>query len=73
MEVTTEEKEFTVQHADGTVSKVLGTITTTNHGETDEEGNPKISVHIGASPATQPAPAPIHLTKGDVIIESTEQ
>ena len=71
--ITTEEKEFTVTHADGTTSQVKGTVTTTNHGETDAEGNPKVSVHIGASPIGTPAPAPIHLTPGDQIIESTEQ
>lgn len=72
MEITTEEKEFTVTHEDGTTSQVKGTITTTHHGETDEFGNPKISVHIGASPVGEPAPAPIHLTPGDVIIENKE-
>lgn len=71
MEVTTEEREFTVTHPDGTVSQVLGTITTTDHGETDAEGNPKVSVHVGASPIGSPAPAPTHLA--DVITESTEQ
>lgn len=71
--ITTEEKKFTVTHADGTTSKVLGTVTTTDHGETDAEGNPKISVHIGASPVGTPAPAPIHLSHGDHITESKEQ
>jgi len=70
--VTTEEKEFTVTHADGTVSQVKGTITTTDHGETDADGNPKISVHIGASPAGTPAPAPVHLMPGDQLTESKE-
>lgn len=68
-EITTEEKTFTVTHADGTVSTVQGTVTTTHHGETDEDGNPKISVHIGATPLTEPAPAPVHLIEGDIITE----
>jgi len=48
--VTVEQKEMTVEHEDGSIEKVLGTITTTDHGVTDEEGNPKISVNVGVSP-----------------------
>lgn len=70
--VTTEEREFTVTHADGTTSQVLGTVTTTDHGVTDEEGNPKVSVHIGATPVGTPAPAPVHLLPGDVLTENQE-
>ena len=44
--VTTEEKEFTVTNEDGTISHVIGTITTTDHGTTDEHGHPMISKNI---------------------------
>jgi hypothetical protein len=50
--VTKEEKEFTVTHEDGSTSVVKGQITTTDHGVTDEDGFPKISVHINAPVAT---------------------
>lgn len=52
---TEEEKEFTVTNEDGSVSTVKGQIMTTDHGETDKDGYPKISVHINvpmASPRT---------------------
>lgn len=48
--VTVAEKEMVIEKEDGTVETVLGTITTTDHGETDKDGNPKISVNIGVSP-----------------------
>lgn len=44
--VTNEEKEFTVTNEDGTISHVTGTITTTDHGVTDEHGHTMISKNI---------------------------
>jgi hypothetical protein len=52
---TTEEKELTVTNADGSVSTVKGQVSTTDHGVTDENGFPKVTVHINvpmASPRT---------------------
>lgn len=54
--VTTEEKEFTIAHEDGAISTVKGSIMTTDHGVTDEEGYPKISVHINVPMATPRTP-----------------
>lgn len=54
--ITTEEKEFTITNQDGSLSTVKGSIMTTDHGVTDEEGYPKISVNINvpmASPRTE--------------------
>lgn len=48
--VTVEEKEMEVTNEDGSVSKVKGTVTTTDHGVKDKDGFPKISVNIGVSP-----------------------
>lgn len=53
---TTEEKEFTVTNADGTVSTIKGDVVTTDHGVVDENGYPKISVHIHAPVATGRTP-----------------
>jgi len=44
--ITTEEKEMTVTGADGVPVTVMAKVITTDHGVTDEEGNPKISVEI---------------------------
>lgn len=55
-EVTTEEKEFTVTNQDGSVSTIKGQIVTTDHGVTDEEGYPKVSVAINVPMATPRTP-----------------
>lgn len=53
METVTEiEKEMTVTSLDGTQSKVMAKVITTDHGVTDDEGNPKISVEIKVPPVT---------------------
>lgn len=44
--VTTEDKEMTVTGADGVPTKIMAKVITTDHGVTDAEGNPKISVEI---------------------------
>lgn len=44
--VTEEEKEMTITGEDGVESKVMAKVITTDHGVTDEDGNPKISVNI---------------------------
>jgi hypothetical protein len=54
--VTEEEKEFTVTNEDGSVSTVKGRVVTTDHGVTDEFGNPKISVNINVPVATGRTP-----------------
>lgn len=51
-----EEKEFTVTNEDGSVSVVKGKVMTTNHGVTDENGYPKISVHINVPTAAPRTP-----------------
>lgn len=51
---TEEEKEFPVTHPDGSMSVIKGKIVTTDHGETDEEGYPKISTHIALSGPVMP-------------------
>lgn len=53
---TEEEKEFTVTNADGSVSTVKGKIVTTDHGVTDKDGYPKISVNINVPMATPRTP-----------------
>lgn len=50
--VTEEEKEMTVTGLDGVPVKVMAKVITTDHGVTDEEGNPKISVEIKVPPVT---------------------
>ena len=55
---TEEEKEFVIDHGDGIKSHVKGRIITTHHGTTDEEGNPKISVHVSLDKSQIPFPAP---------------
>lgn len=52
----TEDKEFTVTNADGSVSTVKGRVMTTDHGVTDENGFPKISVNIHVPMATGRTP-----------------
>jgi hypothetical protein len=44
--VTIEDKEMTITDLDGKQSKVMAKVITTDHGVTDEDGNPKISVEI---------------------------
>lgn len=44
--ITTEDKEMTVTTPDGDQHKVMAQVVTTDHGVTDEEGNPKISVEV---------------------------
>ncbi len=48
--ITEEERELTLTHDDGTTSTVIGKVITTDHGVTDEDGNPKISVEIKVPP-----------------------
>lgn len=50
--VTTEDKEMTVTTLDGEQHKVMAKVIRTDHGVTDEEGNPKISVEIKVPPVT---------------------
>lgn len=52
--VTEEEKEFNVTHPDGSQSTIKGKLISTDHGETDEDGNPKISVHVALSGPIMP-------------------
>ncbi len=54
--VTEEEKEFTITNADGSTTTIKGSIITTDHGVTDKDGNPKISVHINAPVASPRTP-----------------
>ena len=42
----TEDREFTITNKDGSISKVMGKVTTIDHQETDKDGNPKISTKI---------------------------
>lgn len=49
MEVTTEDRVFTVTSEDGTVQELNGKVITTRDGF-DEDGNPKISVEIKVPP-----------------------
>ena len=58
--VTTEDKEMTVTTADGQEHKVMAKVIRTDHGVTDAEGNPKISVEIKVPPVT------IGVTPGEV-------
>lgn len=50
--VTIEDKEMTVTTMDGQQVKVVAKVIRTDHGVTDEEGNPKISVEIKVPPVT---------------------
>ena len=50
--MTEEDKEMTITGADGVETKVMAKVITTDHGVTDEEGNPKISVEIKVPPIT---------------------
>lgn len=59
--VTEEEREFIVTHEDGSKSTIKGMVIHTDHGETDEEGNPKVSVHL----ALEGPVMPIHILEGD--------
>lgn len=56
-----EEKEFQVTHPDGSTSVIKGKVVTTDHGVTDEDGNPKISVHV----ALEGLPLPVHVLNGE--------
>lgn len=49
MEVTEEDRIFTITAEDGTVQKVPGKVVTTTDGF-DEDGNPKVSVNIKVPP-----------------------
>lgn len=53
---TEEDKELTVTNEDGSVSVIKGRVTTIDHGETDKDGYPKISVHINVPVATGRTP-----------------
>lgn len=53
---TEEEKEFQINHEDGSISTVTGRLITTDHGVTDEDGNPKISVHVSLHQDLSPGP-----------------
>lgn len=44
--VTTEDREVTITDVNGVENKAIVRIITTDHGVTDEDGNPKISVEI---------------------------
>jgi hypothetical protein len=44
--ITEEDREFTLTHEDGTTETVVGKVITTDHGETDNDGFPKISVEV---------------------------
>lgn len=44
--ITEEAKEMTVTNLDGSESKVMAKVITTDHGVTDKDGNPKISVEV---------------------------
>lgn len=50
--VTTEEKEMTITDLNGNQTKVVAKVIRTDHGVTDAEGNPKISVEIKVPPGT---------------------
>lgn len=61
-------KRTEVTKPDGTVLREGFGVTTTDHNETDDEGNPKISVHVGPIHSDEmPGPMPIHLTPEEVI------
>jgi uncharacterized Rossmann fold enzyme len=59
--VTEEEREFKVTHEDGSQSVIKGKIVNTDHGVTDEDGNPKISTHI----ALEGPIMPVHVLSGE--------
>ena len=44
--ITTKEEEVTVTGSDGLPVKVMAKIITTDHGVTDKDGYPKISVNV---------------------------
>lgn len=48
--VKTEHRKMTVTGPDGVPTNVMAKVITTDHGVTDEEGNPKISVNIKVPP-----------------------
>jgi hypothetical protein len=62
---TEEERKFTIDHGNGATSTIKGRVITTDHGVTDEEGNPKISVHISMDQSVPPLPA-VAVTPGEV-------
>jgi hypothetical protein len=60
--VPEEDKVYTIDHGKGVISTVRshpsGHIITTDHGVTDADGNPKISVHVQTDRSKVPFPAP---------------
>lgn len=57
METTTqEETEMTFTNADGSITKVKGMVSVTDHGVVDENGYPKISTNINVPMATSRTP-----------------
>lgn len=58
---TEEEREFIVTHPDGSTSAIKGKVVVTDHGVTDDEGNPKISTHI----ALEGPVMPTHIIDGE--------
>ena len=75
-ETTTEpDKEYTIDHGNGVISTVTahpsGHVIVTDHGVTDEDGNPKISVHVQLDKSQVPFPAvePLEGTIGQKLAE----
>lgn len=58
---TEEEREFKVTHPDGSESVIKGKVIVTDHGVTDEDGNPKISTHV----ALEGPAMPVHVLNGE--------
>lgn len=58
--VTMEEQEMVVTDENGVKTKVVATVIKTDHGVTDEYGNPKVSVRINVPAAL------IGVTPGEV-------
>lgn len=59
--ISEEEREFKVTHPDGSESLIKGKVVVTDHGVTDDEGNPKISTHI----ALEGPVMPVHILTGE--------
>jgi len=80
---TKKDEIVTVNHPDGSVSTMKRTVvtapdgtmvkegfgvTSTDHNEQDEDGNPKVSVHVGPVHSDVfPGPMPVHLTPEEII------
>ena len=80
---TANDEIVTVNHPDGSVSTMQRTVvtapdgtmvkegfgvTSTDHGVQDEDGNQKVSVHVGPIHSDQfPGPMPVHLTPEEII------